>query len=52
MIPIKKIEDIIRVRDELYDVQRKIEHLRRELDGAATEIISFLKENGHLKIKD
>jgi hypothetical protein len=46
---IKRIEDIIRVRDELYEVQKKIDHLRRELDGAASEIIGFLKDNGHLE---
>lgn len=52
MIPIKKVEDIIRVRDELYEVQKKIEYLRRELDGAAAEIVGFLKDNGYLKTKD
>jgi hypothetical protein len=46
---IKRIEDIIKVRDELYELQRKIEHLRRQLDGAASEIIGFLKDKGHLE---
>lgn len=45
----KRIEDIVRVRDELHAVQRKVEHLQRELDGAAAEIIGFLKRNGHLE---
>jgi hypothetical protein len=46
---IKRIEDIIKVRDELYELQRKIEHLRRQLDGAAAEIIGFLKAKGHIE---
>lgn len=39
MIPIEQIVNIIKVRDEL------------QLDGAASEILSFLEENGHLKRK-
>lgn len=49
MIPIRQIESIIKVRDELRELQNKVEHLRRELDGAAADIIAFLEENGHLK---
>lgn len=45
----KRIEDIVRVRDELHAVQRKVEYLQRELDGAAAEIIGFLKEKGYLE---
>jgi hypothetical protein len=45
---IKQIEDIIRVRDELREMQKKIEHLCRELDGSAAEMIGFLKEAGYL----
>lgn len=48
---LKKIEDIIRVRDELYEVQKKVEYLRRELDGSAAELIGFLKEVGYLEKK-
>lgn len=52
MIPIRQIETIIRVRDELRELQSKADYLRRELDGAATEIIAFLEENGHLKRRE
>lgn len=52
MIPIKKLEDIIRVRDELYEVQQKVDFLRRELDGAAAEILGFLKEKGLIQTRD
>lgn len=48
---IKKIEDLIRIRDELYEVQRKMEHLRRELDGTAAELLGFLEEKGFLERK-
>ena len=51
MIPIEQIVNIIKVRDELHEVQKKVEYLRQELDGAASEILSFLEENGHLKRK-
>ena len=46
---IKRVEDIIKVRDELYELQRKIEYLRKQLDGAASEIIGFLKDKGHME---
>lgn len=46
---LKKIETIVRVRDELHEVQKKVEHLQRELDGTASEIIGFLKEKGYLE---
>lgn len=46
---IKRVEDIIKVRDELYELQRKIEYLRQKLDGAAAEIIGFLKDKGHVE---
>jgi FtsZ-binding cell division protein ZapB len=46
---VKKIETIIKVREELYELQKKAEHLQRELDSAASEIVGFLREAGHLK---
>lgn len=46
---LKQVENIIRVREELYDLQRKADHLRRELDGVAAELMGFLKEKGHLE---
>lgn len=46
---LKQVESIIRVREELYELQKKAEHLQRELDGVAAEIVGFLKENGHLE---
>jgi hypothetical protein len=46
---LKKIEDIIKVRDELHEIQKKVEYLRRELDGTAAELIGFLRETGQLK---
>lgn len=46
---LKNVETIVKIKEELYDLQKKIEHLRRELDGTAAEIIGFLKENGHLE---
>lgn len=49
---LRNVENIVRVREELYELQRKVEHLRRELDGTAAEIIGFLKDNGHLEKKD
>lgn len=46
---LKHVENIVKVRDELHELQRKAEHLRRELDGIASELIGFLKENGYLE---
>lgn len=46
---IEHIVNIIKVRDELQEVQKKAEHLSRELDGVAAEIIKFLHDNGHLE---
>lgn len=46
---LKKIETIVRVRDELHEVQKKVEHLQRELDGTAAELIGLLKEKGYLE---
>lgn len=46
---VKKIETIIKVREELYELQKKTEYLQRELDGVACEIVGFLRDNGHLK---
>jgi hypothetical protein len=45
---IKIVEDIVKVRDELYELQRKIEHLHGRLDVAAAEILVFLKNKGHV----
>jgi hypothetical protein len=49
---IKKIEDIIRIRDELYEVEKKVEHLRREMDGTAAELLGFLKEKGLIQTRE
>lgn len=46
---VKNIETIIKIRDELYELQKRSEYLRRELDGVANEILGFLKDNGYLK---
>lgn len=49
---IKNIETVIKVREELYELQRKAEHLRRELDGVAVEFVRFLEDNGHLERRE
>jgi len=49
---IKKIEDIIRIRDELYEVEKKIQHLRREMDGTAAELLGLLKEKGLIQTRE
>ena len=52
MSPIKAIENIIRVRDELREVQDKLAHLRRELDQNSAEIIEFLKLKNLIQVKE
>jgi hypothetical protein len=46
---IKIVEEIVKVRDELYEIQRKIEHLHKQLDGAAGDIIVLLKNKGEIE---
>ena len=46
---LKNVERIVKIKEELYELQSKIEYLRRELDGTAAEIVGFLKENGYLE---
>lgn len=47
--PTKLIEKYIRIRDELYEVQRKVSHLQSELDGTTNELVQFFEDNKMLK---
>ena len=44
---LKTIENIVRIKNEIGEIRAKLEHYERELDGAAGELIEFLK---HKKI--
>lgn len=48
--PVKLIEKYTLVRDELYNVQRKIAHLQSELDGLTNELADFFEQNNFLKL--
>jgi hypothetical protein len=41
---IKVIESLIRIRQELEETNRKIEHLHGELDVQTNDLIEFLKD--------
>lgn len=47
--PTKLIEKYIRIRDELYEVQRKVSHLQSELDGTTNELVEFFENNNLIK---
>jgi ElaB/YqjD/DUF883 family membrane-anchored ribosome-binding protein len=49
--PIKSVENIVRLRDELREMRDKLEHIMRELDAEAGEIIRFLKANNMIETK-
>jgi cell division protein FtsL len=44
---LKPIGTILKVRDELYDLRKKVEHHEKVLDNAVSELIECLK---HRKI--
>lgn len=46
---LRRLQEIIKVRDELREVQYKIAELQRNLDGVAAELIGFMQQNGYLK---
>jgi hypothetical protein len=48
---LKNIENIVRVKEELYEMQKKTEHLRREIDNNIGEIIEFLKWKELIRVK-
>ena len=37
------MEELIKVKDELYEAQKVIEHSRRQIDHLTAELIEFLK---------
>jgi hypothetical protein len=43
---IKKAEKLIQLRDRLYELGLEIEHIRREVDSVANELIEQLKQQG------
>lgn len=47
--PAKLIEKYIKIRDELYEVKRKVSYLQSELDGTTNELVEFLESNNFLK---
>lgn len=48
---LKNLENIVKVRDELREVQGKVQHLQRELDSNIAEIIEFLKWRELIRVK-
>ena len=51
MNPLEALSNIIKVRDELHETQKKLEHLQRELDVSTHEIIEFLKWKKLIEVK-
>jgi hypothetical protein len=43
---IKKVEKLVKLRDRLYELGLEVEHIRREVDGVANELIEQLKQQG------
>jgi hypothetical protein len=41
---LKTVERLVVIRDEIRAVKEKLEHHQRELDGVASELIEFLKQ--------
>jgi uncharacterized protein Yka (UPF0111/DUF47 family) len=40
---IKQAEKLIQLRDRLRELQEELEHVRREVDGVANDLIEHLK---------
>lgn len=40
---IKTLEKIVRIKDEIGEISRKLDHQRNELDKCTYEIIEYLK---------
>jgi hypothetical protein len=43
MNPIKILENLVKIKDELRETRLKIEHYERQIDYSVSEMIEFLK---------
>lgn len=48
---LKNIENLVKIKDELHEIQKKTEHLQREIDSNVAEIIEFLKWKQLIQVK-
>jgi hypothetical protein len=44
--------DLIKVRDQLANMEEKLQHLRRVVDGSVNEIMDFMQEQNLIKVAD
>ena len=51
MNPLEALSNIIKVRDELREMENKIQHLRRELDHNVNEVVEFMKLRRLIEVK-
>lgn len=43
MNPLKIIEELVKVREEIRETRLKLEHFERQIDYLSSELIEFLK---------
>jgi ElaB/YqjD/DUF883 family membrane-anchored ribosome-binding protein len=48
---IRSVENIVRLKNELREMRDKLEHIMRELDAEAGEIIGLLKAKNMIETK-
>lgn len=48
----KFLERLVKVKDELRKIQHEVDYLSREVDGIASDMVQFLKENELLTVRD
>jgi hypothetical protein len=46
VLSIKSAEKLVQLRDRLYELGLEVEHIRREVDSVANELIEQLKQQG------
>lgn len=48
----KFLERLVKVKDELRRIQHEVDHLSREVDGIASDMVQYLKENKLITVRD
>ena len=48
----KFLEKLVKIKDELRRIQHEVDFLSREVDGIASDMVHYLKENKLLTFRD